>query len=198
MNEVTYNFYHWGPFLFRSTMDKELCELILDEGRQVRGKSDQLYTHKLAGHLGEQYKLSRDKIMPKLAVFLEGYCIGYNKWRGGGGLKPKAVLLSLWINYMKAGDFNPPHDHSGDLSFIIFPQIPKKLIEENKKFKGTLEGPGGVSWLYGQSGNHMNISMVQQMPQDKELFIFPANLKHRGTSCTDKKIRIVINFNYFK
>ena len=27
---------------------------------------------------------------------------------------------------------------------------------------------------------------------------FPANLKHTGTSCTDKTCRIVINFNYFK
>ena len=27
---------------------------------------------------------------------------------------------------------------------------------------------------------------------------FPGNLKHRGTSCTDKKIKVVINFNYFE
>ena len=27
---------------------------------------------------------------------------------------------------------------------------------------------------------------------------FPGNLRHRGTSCTDEKMRIVINFNYFK
>ena len=27
---------------------------------------------------------------------------------------------------------------------------------------------------------------------------FPANMKHCGTSCTDKKTRIVINFNYWK
>ena len=26
---------------------------------------------------------------------------------------------------------------------------------------------------------------------------FPTNLKHTGTSCTDEKIRVVINFNYF-
>ena len=25
---------------------------------------------------------------------------------------------------------------------------------------------------------------------------FPVGMKHRGTSCTDKKIRVVINFNY--
>ena len=30
------------------------------------------------------------------------------------------------------------------------------------------------------------------------LVSFPANMKHTGTSCTDEKIRIVINFNYFK
>ena len=29
------------------------------------------------------------------------------------------------------------------------------------------------------------------------LITFPANLRHRGTSCTDEKRRIVINFNYF-
>ena len=28
------------------------------------------------------------------------------------------------------------------------------------------------------------------------LITFPTGLKHRGTSCTDKKIRVVINFNY--
>ena len=27
---------------------------------------------------------------------------------------------------------------------------------------------------------------------------FPSNMKHTGTSCTDKKYRIVINFNYFE
>ena len=30
------------------------------------------------------------------------------------------------------------------------------------------------------------------------LVTFPADMKHLGTSCTDEKIRVVINFNYFK
>jgi len=30
------------------------------------------------------------------------------------------------------------------------------------------------------------------------LVSFPANLKHAGTSCTDEKTRVVVNFNYFK
>ena len=28
------------------------------------------------------------------------------------------------------------------------------------------------------------------------LVTFPANMKHKGTSCTDEKVRVVINFNY--
>jgi len=27
---------------------------------------------------------------------------------------------------------------------------------------------------------------------------FPSNMRHKGTSCTDEKVRIVINFNYLK
>ena len=30
------------------------------------------------------------------------------------------------------------------------------------------------------------------------MVIFPANMKHTGTSCTDERTRVVINFNYFK
>jgi hypothetical protein len=30
------------------------------------------------------------------------------------------------------------------------------------------------------------------------LVTFPASLRHRGTSCTDEKNRVVINFDYFK
>ena len=30
------------------------------------------------------------------------------------------------------------------------------------------------------------------------MITFPSNMKHKGTSCTDEKIRVVINFNYYK
>ena len=29
------------------------------------------------------------------------------------------------------------------------------------------------------------------------MVFFPSNVKHRGTSCTDERVRVVINFNYF-
>jgi hypothetical protein len=32
---------------------------------------------------------------------------------------------------------------------------------------------------------------------ENRMIIFPANMKHTGTSCTNQKTRVVINFNYF-
>ena len=177
MSEIKYNFYHWGPFLFRSTMEPELCKLMLDEGLKVRGKSDKLHIDKLAGHLSEEYKLDADELGPKLAVYLEAYSIGYNQWRGGGGMQPKATLLGIWINYMKAGDFNPPHSHGADLSFVAFPDIPKEITEECTAFKGTMRGPGGISWIYGE-GDKTCISVVHQLPKTGDIYVFPASLKH--------------------
>ncbi len=29
------------------------------------------------------------------------------------------------------------------------------------------------------------------------MVIFPANIKHTGTTCSDEKRRVVINFNYY-
>ena len=83
----------------------------------------------------------------------------------------------MWINYMKAGDFNPPHSHGADLSFVAFPDVPKEIIEECGEFKGTMRGPGGVSWLYGD-GNRQCITVVHRLPETRDLFIFPAFLKH--------------------
>jgi len=43
-------------------------------------------------------------------------------------------LHTLWVNYMKKHEFNPPHKHSGVLSFVIFVKIPYDLKKEEKKF----------------------------------------------------------------
>ena len=32
---------------------------------------------------------------------------------------------------------------------------------------------------------------------ENRLVVFPSNLEHTIVTCTDKKIRVVINFNYF-
>jgi len=41
-------------------------------------------------------------------------------------------LESLWVNFQKKHEFNPPHDHSGVFSFVIWMQIPTSYAEQRK------------------------------------------------------------------
>ena len=41
-------------------------------------------------------------------------------------------LESLWVNFQKKHEFNPPHDHSGVYSFVIWMQIPTSFAEQRK------------------------------------------------------------------
>ncbi len=177
-NTVQFNYFHWGPFLMHTHLLEEECKIILEEGARCRKDKKLDFRHKLAGHLKEEYILNDPlKIAKILKKYFEAYTIGYNQWRGEAFLKPNFQLKALWINYMKAGEFNPPHDHSGDLSFVIYPAVPQEIIDECKAFKGTMRGPGGISWTYGD-GDRTCISVVHQLPTTGDMYIFPALLKH--------------------
>lgn len=42
------------------------------------------------------------------------------------------TLESMWVNYQKKHEFNPPHDHSGVFSFVIFVKIPTDYRNQHK------------------------------------------------------------------
>ena len=66
-------------------------------------------------------------------------------------------LESLWVNYGKKYEFNPPHKHSGVLSFVIFLNIPYDLINEEKLYPSVYNNYNCTSKFaflnVNQSGN---------------------------------------------
>ena len=42
-------------------------------------------------------------------------------------------MEALWCNWQTAGDFNPPHDHGGDLTWVIYLKIPEELKSNKNK-----------------------------------------------------------------
>ena len=64
----------------------------------------------------------------------------------------------------KANEFNPPHDHDGKLSFVIYCEIPEELKKENEKYKGRSCGPGGIQFLYGE-GTRDAITYMSHFPE---------------------------------
>ena len=179
--KVEYKYFHWGPYLFRTRITQEECNLLIKEGKKYRKKSND-HRSRLAGHLKEEYKFTDlSLVMPWFKKYIIAYLESHWDYcrvdASGRKHPPNFSLNILWINYMKANEFNPPHFHDGDLSFIIYPDVPQQIKQENQNFKGKGLGPGGVTWEYGERHPHY-ISAIPHTPVTRDLFIFPSTLMH--------------------
>ena len=92
-------------------------------------------------------------------------------------------LESLWVNFQKKHEFNPPHDHSGVYSFVIWMQIPTSYAEQKKlpicaesNATGTISNFG---FHYTNSVGRVS-QFMYNMEKDAEgyMVMFPSELKH--------------------
>lgn len=40
-------------------------------------------------------------------------------------------IQKIWINRQRKGEWNPPHDHIGDISFVIYLDVPEEIYRED-------------------------------------------------------------------
>ena len=189
---MDYNVFYWGPLLFRTIVeDTDLIEV----GKLC--KKEFSNNHNLAGHLEEQFKIDNNKlenILKKyLNVFEKASSIYYNK-------KLNFNINVSWVNFMKKGDFNPPHIHSDDFSAVLFLSVPEEIKKENENFKGNgtvFEGPGAITFLYGLELDNF-VTKYDLFPTRGELYIFPAKLYHFVSPFKSDVERISVAFNLEK
>ena len=193
--QIPINIFNWGPCVIRVKVKEDFRKLLLEEGK----KSTEDYTTKLAGILDKEVGYgdeSKKKILPMLSQYIGVYDQAYQKFVNKPYDKtPEYVLSALWINYQRPNDFNPPHDHDGKLSFVIYLDIPDKLKEEQSVYKGKSCGPGGIQFIYG-NGPRDAITYMSFFPQAGDMFIFPAWLKHWVAPYKADCTRISVSGNF--
>ena len=177
-SKIDYQILTWGPCVLKLKITDEFFELLKKES-EASVKEELSYTHRLAGIIQKEYKLRDLKIIqPFMKDLVNIYDQVWDKWRNSDKpSKNKYLIKAMWVNYQRQHEFNPPHDHSDDLSFIVYLKIPKEIKEEYDNYKGKSSGPGGISFIYGE-GNRQAITYQAHFPEEKDLFIFPALLKH--------------------
>lgn len=177
-NQIEYQVLTWGPCVVKLKITDEFFNL-LNEECTAAVKEENLYQHRLAGIIKKEYELKDlTRIQPYINEFVNIYDQVWDKWRNADEpSKNDYIIRAMWVNYQRQHEFNPPHDHSDDLSFVIYLKVPEEIKKEFKDYKGKSAGPGGISFIYGE-GNRQAITYQAHFPAEKDLFIFPAWLKH--------------------
>ena len=145
------------------------------------------YNDQLAGNLQHEFLLKDSKkhtynlVAP---LFLE-FDKQFNNYISKNPLLPEnspIELKDLWVNFQKKHEFNPIHDHTGIMSFVIWLKIPYLMEEELKAAPGSSANPN----LAGHFAFHFTDALgdirTYHIPADQTaentILLFPARLKH--------------------
>jgi len=190
---MNYNFYYWGPFLFKTKILEEEVKKILsfckkDEKLNIRDK--------LAGHLKEEYLLNKEDIFPILFPYLEKY-IKARYEHMNISFHGKIEMDEVWVNYMRQGEFNPPHIHDYDLSCVLYLQIPEDMNKNKENHVANSPAPGSIEFRYGENLSN-NSSVHSFFPETGDFFIFPAWLEHYVFPFKSNEERISVSANFWE
>ena len=125
--KINIEIFNWGPCVVKCKIKPEFAKLLLDEAKS--NKDD--FRTKLAGQIDLETGYSdesKKKVIPIMSQYLGVYDQAYEKFtRKPYNKRPEYIMSAMWINYQKENEFNPPHDHDGKLSFVIYLKIHEKL-----------------------------------------------------------------------
>jgi hypothetical protein len=193
--EIPVTTFNWGPCVIKLKIEPKFKKLLIDEAK----KNTEDYKDKLAGILDHETGYtpqSKEKILPMLSQYIGVYDQMYQRYVNKPyEIKPEYILSALWINHQKPNEFNPPHDHDGKLSFVIYLSMPKELKKEHQEYQGKSCGPGGIQFIYGE-GLRNSISYQSFLPEEGDMFIFPSWLKHWVAPYKSDVIRISVSGNF--
>ena len=190
--EIKYRTLRWGPCVVQFKVSDDVKSQLLAEAE----KSTTSYGNRLAGHLSKEVKLNSDNYKNFFNEIFTIYNHALGQWLGKTD-NLRYIVSDLWCNFQRANEFNPPHNHGGLLSFVIYLKVPKDIKEECLKHQATKSsaGPGSIAFFMGDSDKKNSLTNNSFFPEEGDMFIFPAWLKHWVYPYKSDAIRVSVSGN---
>jgi hypothetical protein len=192
---IEYKNIPFGPFVMATRVPEDIRKRLLKDAK----KQLKSYHKHLAGHLHTQLRYNDDTtkwFYEQSTPIWQAYREGWSNWAGLTNYSCELNAHDLWVNFMKPGDFNPVHTHGGDYSFVIFLDVPEKIIEEQNAFEGTSAKPGSLMFEFTQQAKpKWAITGQTYRPKTGDMIIFPALLQHWVVPFKSKCTRISVSGN---
>lgn len=182
--------YIFGPQLIKLNVSNELVSELLETGL----KQTNPYNKVLAGKIENEFGFSvedKNKFSKKIEPYIEQYINELQKDKNNK-IKLDYIFDDIWINIQRTKEYNPPHTHSGHISYVIYVKIDNEMYNEINESNGS--PAGSITFQYGYpnktSGVQNNIFAdiddlispiygFNHIPKVGEMFIFPSYLTHQ-------------------
>jgi len=161
---------------------KELNEKVLE----VQNNFEKLENknNELAGHLKRQYDLSPSPLFKNYINTLTNqhdYFFGTIRDCNFLNKNVPFDLTTLWVNFQEKYEFNPPHNHGGLVSFVIWHKIPYDIQKELDYFPNKPDNSSASLFGFIASNIYGQMS-TQYIPVSREfegvICMFPSQLFH--------------------
>ena len=203
----------FGPYISECYLSDESHQILIRGAEKIR-KNRKLqkqndYRHRLAGNLTEEYNYDNALTKEESAIVVSEF--NMMAW-AFTQMSNKAIsrdfkwnredvicLKPIWVNFMKAGEWNPSHNHAGEISLVTYLKVPKEINEENTKGihsqKSNTPTAGKIEFSYGDTIPFSNAGLICT-PVEKAVYIFSAKLKHMVYPFKSKKERWSVSCNF--
>jgi len=189
-----HKYHHFGPYLAEMPVDPSYCDKLLKLGKKLKTS----YREHLIGKIFHEYLYPLDTepwIFNEFQIYVNTWIEGFKKFSNQPNFNPQYQLTRMWINKMKAKEYNPIHIHTGcDLSFVLWLEVPQKMLDESKNKEITGPKPGDTGFLHGED-NWSVVSEQHISPRVNTLMIFPSTLRHQVIHFDSKVTRISVSGN---
>ena len=211
----------FGPLIVQTTISKEVWEILLIRANQLRegthpnkeiNTKTNDYRKRFAGCLSEEYSYAGafekkemdiiDEELTWMASIYTNCASEQGKIKSESVRRPNDLIMQkpLWVNYMKEGEWNPSHNHTGKISCVTYLQVPPEIEDENTKGEHTKESntpsAGRIEWQFGNVGMPYATGGFIQTPKVRDIYFFPAALSHQVYPFQSKAERISVSVNF--
>ncbi len=188
-----HKYHHFGPYLAEMPVNPDYCAKLLKLGKKLK-KS---HRSNLAGQIHHEYIYPIETepwIFNGFQIYIDTWIEGF-KLFSNKKFNPKYQLTQMWINRMRAKEYNPIHIHTHcDLSFILWLEVPPRMLNEATKNETNGANPGTTGFFYGEDKWSV-VSEKNFVPIVNTLMIFPADVRHQVMHFNSKVIRTSVAGN---
>jgi len=206
MNYILQEFPNIG-FVGASFTDEELAP-IKKEIQTIKNNFENFSKNndELAGNIVNEYKIidSRNCVSELILPYIKLHNDNYHYLKDMNILSESCpiVLDRCWVNFQKKHEFNPNHNHSGVMSFVIWIDIPYTVDEEKiagpGKY-GNLNVAGQFEFQYINSIGTVSSYIIEtDKSYNNKMILFPSKMIHcvyPFYSSDEFRISVSGNFN---